>query len=121
MPEISREAVERVRERVPVQLHDKVGQAAEKASRRPEAPARPAKMVDCEERVTVDDTEGGQELFEQVLRDTTPEALQARKEQMAGLTPAEVAAGEQRGSSIRVAGYRDTPMAREFWASREQE
>jgi len=119
MARVSQAAVERVRARVPASLHGTVAAAAERAERMPEAPAKPKGLVDCEERVTLDDIEGGRDQFAQVLRDTTPEALQKRKEQMAGLTPQEVAAGERRGSAIRVAGYRDTKFSREYWESRQ--
>ena len=118
MSDVSREAVERVQAAVPACLGAKVAELAEGAGRRSVAP-RSGGIVDHQTTVTMDDIDGGQARFERVLQETTPEALAERKEQIAGLTLQEALDGQTRGGP-RVAGYRDTPMAREYWRSREQ-
>lgn len=117
MSSIPREAVERVKAKTPVAVHPAVEAAAERV---PAAPVggRGQGVQDRKVEITMDDIEGGQDQFERVLADTTPEALERRKEQIAGLTLEEAMSGEVRGGP-RVAGYRDTPFSREFWGDRE--
>ena len=105
MPEITREAVERVRARVPAELHARVERVAQERTGRPSASRPPGGITQHQDTVTLDDIPHGREMFERVLADTTPQALARKKRQMAG--------------GPRVAGYRDTEFSRAFWEDRQ--